>query len=177
MTTVRWVRSELVVPPANPKVKWVRSELTGTAVTVPRVRWVRSEVVGSAQVLVAPLPALTDVEPETPVLLNASLLGGGIADVWSWRRVSGPAVQLFSPAHGYISFDAPSFHVNGVPQPCTVVIGVRATIGTTVSPEVTCPVDVLTQTDWAYSGGVWVGQKPIVPMTFTVFGSTFGDEF
>lgn len=98
------------------------------------------------------------VEPETIVALTAVLEGGGSANVYTWRQVSGPSVTLFG-SDASRAFRAPS----AMPPGTTVVIGVTATVGSATSPEVIATVDVLSQLSWVYDNG-WIGRRPPVQL-------------
>lgn len=156
---VRWGRSELngTVAAGGSKVRWGRSEVAGTANTIGKVRWGRSELGGGGAVVINALNPQT-VEPETVVSLTAVLSGGGTADSYTWRRVSGPAVAFIGTG-ATITFLAPS----GMPPGgASVVVGVTATSGGTVSAERTVTITVLPQLRWQLSGTSWVGKRPIV---------------
>jgi hypothetical protein len=160
MAKVRWGRSALEEPfvAPTPKVRWGRSALTGTVVVVPKVRWGRSALSGTPAVVLVPLSNQT-VEPETVVTVTAALVGGGSADSYTFRRISGAAISFLGSGASR-SFYAPS----ALPPGTSVTIGVVATIGGVNSVEQTCVITVLPQIRWALSGSTWVGQRPSVPM-------------
>jgi hypothetical protein len=114
------------------------------------VRWGRTLVSGTAAVVVNPIPDQTNLEPESTVTITASLLGGGTADSWVWRVVSGPAVTIVGTGPS-VTIAAPS-DMSGA----SVVIGVKATVGVLQSAEVTTTITSLPQTDWWWSGTDWL---------------------
>jgi hypothetical protein len=154
MTKALWARNALEAVPSNPKVRWGRSGLEGSVPLVPKVRWGRSAVTGAAAVVVAALPDQT-VEPESTVTIAASLLGGGAADSWTFRRVSGPSIGIAGTGASR-TFTAPSAMP---PAGATVVIGVTATLDGVTSPERTCTITVLPQVSWVWNGTTFVGAK------------------
>lgn len=134
------------------KLRVYATSLTGTAVTGAKLRVYATSLTGTVSALVTPLAAQTK-EPETAVTITASTVDGNAPDSWSWRQVSGPTVA-FSGTGATRSFTAPS----AMPPGATVVVGVRAIKGGVLSPEVTCTVTVLPQTEWSrVPGGQWVG--------------------
>lgn len=134
------------------KARWISASATGTVLTSAHVRWLSSSATGTAAVVVNPLPDLGNVEPESTVSVTASLVGGGAADSWAWRRVSGPTIGIIT-AGASASFTAPS-----VLAGTSVVVGVTATVGATTSPEDTFTVTVLPQTEWWWTGTGWIPQ-------------------
>ena len=89
----------------------------------------------------------------TLVEITALLVGGTPADTYIWRQISGPAVSFLGTGHTR-SFTAPSA-LNGA----VVVIGVRASVGGTTSPEVTVTITSLPQLVWTrtFSDPTWRG--------------------
>lgn len=161
MAVVRWGRSAFEAGPTIPKVRWGRSAFEGTAPTTPKARWGRSALEGTASVVVAPLTGVTDRLPGTSVSFTAALASAGTADLWTWRQVSGPAVSLIGSGASR-TFLAPSVMP---PDGATVVLGVRATVSGTLSPEVTVSTTVLPQRFWILQAGQWVGKRPRVPVS------------
>lgn len=130
------------------KIRWGRTTLADPSGS--RVRWGRTLVSGTAAVVVNPIPDQTNLEPESTVTITASLLGGGTADSWVWRVVSGPAVTIVGTGPS-VTIAAPS-DMSGA----SVVIGVKATVGVLQSAEVTTTITSLPQTDWWWSGTDWL---------------------
>lgn len=153
MTRLRWFRSE-IGGSTNLRLRWYRSEFSGVASTT-KIRWYRSEFSGTLSVLVSAIPDLSSVEPEIVISVVANLQGGGTADSWSWRIVSGSVVTLNTNGPN-LTFTAPS-NLNGT----SFVIGVTATIAGITSPEELFTVSVLPQTEWFWDEGAssWVGQR------------------
>lgn len=153
MTTVRVYRAESAEPATPPKVRIYRAESAGAVAAAGKVRVYRAESAGTAGVVVAPMASQT-VEPEALMTVTASLVGGGAADSWLWRRVSGPALSTFSSAGAVATLRTPS----AMPPGTTVVLGARAVVGSVTSAEVTVTLDVLPQTEWSrVPGANWVG--------------------
>lgn len=157
MAVARWGRAGLAAE--GPKVRWGRAGVDGTEVVAPNVRWGRAGVTGVAAVLVAALSPQS-VEPESTVTLVASLVGGGSADSWIWRVVSGQPVS-FSGSGNTRSWQAPSLMP---PAGGNTVIGVSAIKDGTTSQERTVTITYLPQTRWQFVGGVWVGRRPAVAL-------------
>lgn len=157
MAALRWGRAGLASE--GPKLRVGRAGVDGTAAVTPKLRVGRAGVTGTAAVLVAALAPQT-VEPETLVSLTASLVGGGSADSWTWRVVTGMPVS-FSGTGASREFIAPS---TLPPGGGTTVIGVRATVGGTTSPEVTVTITLRPQLSWQYNGTQWVGRRPAVAL-------------
>lgn len=155
MVTVR-VGSVALKQSADPKVRVGRIALTGTVPSSPKVRVGRVALTGTANISIAPFAPVT-AEPESTVTLTATLTEGGVADSYTWRRVSGPAVT-FVGSGDTRAFAAPS----AMPPGAEVVIGVTATVGGVTSPERTVTVTVLPQLRWNYQAGAWVGRRPTV---------------
>lgn len=152
MTVVRRIRTAVDgTPPAAPvKARWISAALDGAAPISGHVRWLRAAVDGAPAVIVNPLPDLANVEPESTVTITATLVGGGTADTWTWRRISGPAIGLFGTGPS-VSFPAPSVIDGG-----TLVIGVTATLAGITSTEDTFSITVLPQTEWLWTGTGWI---------------------
>lgn len=151
MPTLRAVRHGLNTAPTPPKLRAVRHGLTGGTVTTPKLRAVRHGLTGGQAVIVTPLPSYTGVEPGTALNLTASLVGGGAADSWFWRVVSG--VAGISGTGASVTVTAPS-DINGT----TATIGVTATVAGVTSAEVTSTVSALPQLDWFWGGAGWLPQ-------------------
>lgn len=161
MSKLRIHRAEMV---SVPVLRIYRAEMTGSAVVISKLRIYRAEISGTAAVVVAPFtPLASPVEPETLVSITAALLGGGGADSWTWRRVSGPASSLTS-AGATATLKTPSV-VPAQGQPpvgATVVLGVKATIGSVVSAEQTITIPVLPQLEFAGVGsGPWAAAPTV----------------
>jgi hypothetical protein len=141
------------VAPTSARSRVVRITGDGAAAAPaapPRSRIFRVTGSGAAGVAVAPLADITNVEPESTVTLTAALVGGGTADSWTWRRVSGANIGIASTG-ATVTFPAPS-DINGT----SVVVGVRATVGGIQSPEATCNVTVLPQLGWWWDPAGWI---------------------
>ena len=154
MSKARDYRLSYDVIPATPKVRDYRLDFQGSALSIPKVRDYRLDLSGAAAVIVAVLPDQT-VEPESTVTIAASLLGGGAADSWNVRRVSGPSIGI-AGSGATRTFTAPSAMP---PAGATVVIGVTATLDGVTSPERTCTITVLPQVSWVWNGTTFVGAK------------------
>jgi hypothetical protein len=140
-------------------LRWGRAGVDGTAEVTPNLRWGRAGVTGTAALSVAVIAAQS-VEPETLVTVVAALVGGGSADSWTWRVVSGQPVS-FGGSGNTRTFVAPSLMP---PGGGTSTLGVIATVGGTSSPERTVIITYLPQTRWQFVGGVWVGRRPAVAL-------------
>lgn len=135
--------------PTTPRLRVAKLTGSGSPAASPRLRAARLTGSGAAAVTVAPLSGLTNVEPGSPVSFTASLLGGGSADSWAWRRVSGAQIGLIATG-ATATFPAPS-DLNGA----SVTIGVSATLGGITSPEVTAIVTALPQLEWWWTDSAW----------------------
>lgn len=141
---------------ASSKGRIYRAESAGGGTATPKGRIYRAEAAGIAAVTLLPIANIT-AEPGTVVPITAVLEGGGSADSYTWRRVSGPASTL-STAGGVASLTVPALAVNYIPVQAVVVIGVTATKSGTTSREVTTTITGLPETDWSrIPGGAWVG--------------------
>lgn len=140
---------------AAPRVRVHRAGATGTVVPQPRLRVHRGRMTGAAAPVVVPAGALTS-EPEVMLTLRAGLVGGGDADSWVWRVVSGIA-----PDDGLASTGAAcTFRVPSVMPPSvgSLVVGATATVAGVAAAEKTTTVTLLPQTTWSrVHGGNWVG--------------------
>lgn len=132
-----------------------RAGATGTAPVTGKGRIYRAGLTGTASVLVSVIADYDNVEPETNLAITATLQGGGSADSWTWRRVSGAAIGI-NGTGASVSFLAPS-DINGT----SVVVGVTATVGPTTSPEETFTVTVLPQTEWWWTGSAWTPRTEV----------------
>jgi hypothetical protein len=132
-------------------VRWGRAEMTGTLAA--KVRWGRAEMAGTADTVVLPFTPVT-CEAEEIVPLAAVLSSGGTADVYTWRRVSGPAVVI-SGSGASVTVKAPS----AMPPGAVVVIGVTATKDSVASSERTVTLTVYPQLEWSrvYPATAWTG--------------------
>lgn len=152
MATARVFRAEVADGPPGGRVRVYRGDMTGTAPVYGSVRVQRAAMSGVAAVILSPLSPVT-AGPGELVSLTANLSGGGVADSYTWRLVSGPAVA-FQGTGASRSFLAPS----AMPPGASVVVGVTATIGAVTSTEQFVTVTVLPQTRWSrVHGGQWVG--------------------
>lgn len=144
MAKGRTHRLALVEPPEMSKGRLFRAALAGAPPTVvaSRGRVHRAALGGVAAVALQPMLDRT-VEPLTIVNLTAVLSGGGAADTYAWRRVSGPAVTFFGTGADR-SFRAPGL----LPPVAPIVIGVTATVDGVTSPERTVTITVLPQISW-----------------------------
>lgn len=139
-------------PDAGPQGRVYRAAVTGTVPASRLGRVFRAAIAGTASVVIAAFAPRT-VEPMSTVSLTAALVGGGVADSYSWRQISGPSVS-FTGTGGSRSFPAPSTMAGAV-----VVLGVQATVGATTSAEATITITVLPQITWnrTHSDPVWRG--------------------
>lgn len=158
MSKARDYRLSYDVVPATPKVRDYRLDFSGAALSIPKVRDYRLDLSGAAAVVVNALAAQV-AEPESTVTISASLLGGGVADTWTFRPISGPPIGL-TVAGASATFKAPS---TKPPAGAVVVVGVTATLDGTTSAERTCTITLLPQVRWAWNGTVFVG-APKVPL-------------
>lgn len=180
-------------------IRWYRASSEGAAST-STIRWYRASSEGNTAVVIAPIATRSNLEPETVVVIPATLQAG-TADLWTWRRVSGPAVSIATNGPT-ATVTAPS-DINGA----TLVLGVTATVNgvagdnyvdgfsdsygasNTVSPEVTATLNVLPQTEWWWTGTAWVPRIEVwdsgggsgVPMPTTSnrpgFAYSYGEDF
>lgn len=143
------------LPAVAPVGRVYRTRAVGTLPADRKGRVYRVGSQGTASVVLAPIETVT-VEPMTSVEVNALLVGGTVADSYTWRQVSGPVVSL-TGAGFTRSFPAPSAESPGA----TVVLGVRATVAGTLSAERTATVNVLPQITWmrTHADPVWRGCK------------------
>lgn len=140
-----------VPPPGGTLTVW---DVTGTGdlpgIDLPTLTiW---DVTGTGPVAVTVVPPAPVVaEPGTTVEVAAALVGGGAADSWTWRVLSGPAVALTGagPTRRLV---VPSVW----PPAQALVLGVRATVEGTTSPEATVTVTCLPRLVWARSGNTMV---------------------
>lgn len=141
-------------PADAPRGRAYRAASTGTVPASRFGRAYRAAVAGTASVLLVPFAPRT-VEPMSTVSLTAGLVGGGIADSYSWRQISGPTVSL-SGSGGSRSFAAPSTMAGDV-----VVIGVQATVGDTTSAESLITITVPPQIMWTrtHADPTWRGVR------------------
>lgn len=141
-------------PADAPRGRAYRAASTGTVPASRFGRAYRAAVAGTASVLLVPFAPRT-VEPMSTVLLTAALVGGGVADSFSWRQISGPTVS-FSGSGASRSFPAPSTMAGDV-----VVVGVQATVGDTTSAEAIITITVLPQLTWirTHTDPVWRGSR------------------
>jgi hypothetical protein len=124
-------------------------------IAVSHGRVYRSALIGVGAVGLQPLLDVT-VEPLTTVTFAAALLGGGAADSYTWRRVSGPAITFFGSGASR-SFRAPAEQFGA-----TIVIGVTATVDGVTSAERTATVTVRPQIMWERRhGGDWLPARLI----------------
>lgn len=148
--TGRIYRAQLTDAPTAPKGRIYRAQFSGSLPAAPKGRIYNAQFSGTAGVTVNALAPLTNVEPESTVALSASLVDGSTPDSWAWRSVSGPAVGIVGTG-ATVTIAAPS-DINGA----TVVVGVRASKSGVLSPEVTCSISVLPQTEWLWADTGWV---------------------
>lgn len=155
MSTGRIFRALLATAPTGSKGRIYRAQMPGSAAVTPKGRIYRAQVLGSAAVSVV-APSSRTAGPGEPVHLVASLAGGGAADLWTWRVISGPAFTLVGTG-AVRDFSAPSV----MPPGGSIVLGITATVSGTRSPEVTCTITVLPQLSWSYNGTAWVGRRTV----------------
>lgn len=169
---LRVYRAAVVTPPSAPTLRVYRGAVTGTAPsggpklrvyraaavgTLPvsgKLRVYRERIAGTVAVVLAAIPDRT-VEPMTSVEVTALLTSGTPGDSYTWRQVSGPTVSFFGTGHTR-SFTAPSALDGAV-----VVLGVRTTVGGTLSPEVLVTINVRPQIVWTrtFSDPAWRGTR------------------
>lgn len=135
--------------PVVQRLRAVRLTGSGAAAAAPRLRAVRLTGSGGAAVTVAPLSDRTGVEPGSTITYTATLVGGGTADSWAWRRVSGAAIGLTATG-ATATFAAPSDLAGA-----SVTVGVTATVGGVTSPEEIMTVTALPQTEWWWTDTGW----------------------
>lgn len=155
--TLRVYRVGLAEVATGPKLRVYKAGLTGTTIVTPKLRVYRVGLTGELGLVVTPVADQSGILPETMVTVTAFLDGGGTADSWVYRQISGPPVT-FSGTGPTRTLTAPSV----MPPTATrdVVIGVRAVKGAVTSAERTFKITPLYQTDWYYTGTGWRGQRP-----------------
>jgi hypothetical protein len=128
-------------------LKVSRVGVTGTTLTTPSLKISRVGATGTAAILLNPIAAQT-VEPGVMVTLTAVLTGGGSADSYSWRFVSGDTVTL-GAVGAVATFTSPSVTTpTKAPRQATTTIGVTATVSGVTSPERQVTVTTLPQLRW-----------------------------
>lgn len=158
MSTLRTHRLALDLAPAAARLRAHGLALSGTTPAIPKLRIRGLTLAGPAAVVVSAL-APQVAEPESTVTVTGALVGGGVADSWTFRPISGPSIGL-TVAGASATFTAPS---TKPPSGAVVVVGVTATLDGTTSPERTCTITLLPQVRWAWTGTVFVG-APKVPL-------------
>lgn len=143
--------AQMTSPPEPPKVRLYAASSPGTELVIPKVRIYAASLAGSPLVVLNPLTDRTE-NPERHVTLQATMQGGGFADSYTWRRVSGTAVTLS------VDNDTVSFTVPSIPAPGAVQIGCRATVNGVQSPEVVATITIIPQTVFSrIAGRAWTG--------------------
>ena len=139
-----------------------RSGFTGTPVTTTALRVARTGFTGTVAVLLDPIPNQT-VDPVVSdvTTVNAVLTGGGTADSYTFRRVSGVAATL-SATGGTCTFPTPA--VFG-PNNSAVVIGATATTSGLTSPERLSTVTVLPTLRWVWDGAKFVPARRVTAVS------------
>lgn len=158
MSALRTHRIALEDAPTMPRLRVHGASFTGAAPVVPKLRIHGAGLAGAAAVVVNAL-APQVAEPESTVTVTGSLVGGGAADSWTFRPISGPSIGL-TVAGASATFTAPS---TKPPSGAVVVVGVTATLDGTTSAEQTCTITLLPQVRWAWTGSAFVG-APKVPL-------------
>lgn len=139
-------------------VRVYAAEAGGTGAAKVRVYSVQAG--GNAAVILNPLTAPANPEPETAITLTTTLTDGTTADSYMWRVVSGTPVALTGTGNTR-TLRAPS----GMPPAGgTVTIGVTATKDGYSSVERTITITALPQLRWRLAGGTWVGARQPVPI-------------
>lgn len=139
--------------PVGPKLRIYGERMTGTLPVAPTLRIFRAALFGVGAVTVAPILPST-VEPMDAVTITAVLATDG-SPVWSWRQISGPSVTLIGTGASR------TFTTPATQDGTTLVLGVTATVGGSVSAEQQVTVAVLPQIVWTrtHSNPVWRGSK------------------
>lgn len=148
MPRLRVVRATGSSPTAL-KLRVTRVTGSGPVPVAQQLRVTRVTGSGALAIVVNPLPNWTGVEPESDLTITASLLGGLVADSWTWRIVTGTAA--INGTGDTVIITAPS-HINGT----TITVGVTGTKDAVTSAEVTFTVAVLPQTEWWWTGTAWI---------------------
>jgi len=146
----------------SPKLRIFQVGFTSSAdPTPPRLRIFQVGMTWTPGLTIAPFADVGPMEPETPVTITANLVDyPTLPDSFTWRQISGPTVNLPSGGQS-LTFITPSYMQDDIPTRCEVVIGVRATIGSTTSLEQTCKILVRPQLKWRInSNGTLTGRKP-----------------
>lgn len=148
--------------PVTQKLRLHKITASGTQSTTPKLRLHKITAAGTQAVRIDPIPQPQAAEPGVNIVVTAVLQGDGAADSWTWRRVSGPVATL-TPAGASCTIVTPSAMPNPSDTSASIplVIGVKATLAGTDSPEVTVVVPVLPQTRWTYDGSAWVGARTV----------------
>ena len=158
MAVLRWGRAG--TDTVAPVLRWGRAGTDGTAGSVPKLRWGRAGMTGVGATVLEIIPPQT-VEPETIVTVSAPLVGGGFADSYTWRIVSGVPVSFTTVSTGVRTFRAPSVMP---PSTAQTVIGVVGVVSGTSTPEVFVTITLLPQLRWYYTPTGWAGQRPPVQL-------------
>jgi hypothetical protein len=158
VTTLRWVNVRAQSPPT---LRWAKVSASGAVKLQPKFRWVKLQAAGPVDILLRNIAAQAAIEPwsgqtRTTISFSTGLLKGPIDQsgiTWTWRQISGPTVTL-TPSGSSVSFPAPLVMPGAS---LVVVLGVTATLGSSVSPEVTASATVNPQVTWSWTGTQWVG--------------------
>jgi len=127
--------------PPNRQLSLIKLAADGTTKAMPRLSLINLTADGTVVLTVTP-PADQTVEPQSTVTLTASLPDGKTADSWTWRQISGDTAGIHGTG-ATVTLTAPA-NISGT----TLVIGVRATAGSTTSSEKTVTITVLPQIRW-----------------------------
>ena len=142
--------------PIEPKLTVHKVAGAGTVLIIPQLTVHKVAGAGTVAVVVNP-PSGRTVEPLAIVTLTATLQNGLTADSWTWRQISGPPASIVGTTRT-VTLTAPAMAAGA-----TVVVGVAATVGSSMSTEKTVTVTVLPQIEWRLdAGGVW---RPLPPAT------------
>lgn len=153
MSKLRVYQSTLSSP-AGVKLRVYQSTLIGTGPATSKLRVYQSTLSGTQAVRVNVIDPIT-AGPNEPLTLTASLVAGGSADSWAFRRISGPAVS-FAGTGAVRTFAAPAVQPPNLGE---LKVGIIATIDGVQSPEVVVTITLLPYTRAYWSGTAWVGSS------------------
>ncbi len=140
--------------PAGVKLRVYQATLIGTGPATSKLRVYQATLIGTQAVRVAVIDAFT-AGPNEPLTLTASLAGGGSADSWAFRRISGPVVT-FGGTGAVRTLTAPAVQPPSLGQ---LQVGIIATVDGVASPEVVVTITLLPYTRAYWSGTAWVGSS------------------
>lgn len=143
--------AQVTSPPSNPRLRVFSARSDGTQSSIPKLRVFSAALSGSPRVALDPIADRTE-PPERVVTLVAKLQGGGFADSYLWRRVSGVGVTLAALD------DTATLTVPSIVTPGAVQIGCTAVVNGIQSTEVVSTITIIPQTVFSrVAGRPWSG--------------------